>query len=108
MPYNQDLAEKIRQILVGTPDLKEMIAFGGISFLIGGNMACGVIGNELIVRVGPENHAEAVAQPNVRIFDMTGRAMRGWVTVAPSGLTGDSLNQWIFRGVEFAKTLPPK
>lgn len=83
--------------------------FGGIAFMIHGNMAVGVSGDELMVRVGKDAHDEAVALPGARMFDMSARPMRGWVAVAPEGFTRDEdFDAWIDRGVAFAETLPPK
>jgi TfoX/Sxy family transcriptional regulator of competence genes len=83
--------------------------FGGIGFLLNGNMACGVHDQELIVRVGPEHSAEALAQPYTRLFDMTGRPMSGWIVVDPPGCRSqEDLQAWLNQGIEFARTLPPK
>lgn len=109
MPYNEVLAERIRRALKGTRSLTEMNMFGGIGFLVRGNLACGVIGNEMMVRVGPDNHATTLREPHVRPFDMTGRPSKGWVVVRASGLKDDAaLRSWARRGVAFAKSLPPK
>jgi len=83
--------------------------FGGIAFMVNGNMAVGVSGDELMVRVGKDNHDEAVALHGARIFDMSARPMRGWVAVAPEGFAQDAdLDAWIDRGVAFAESLPSK
>jgi hypothetical protein len=83
--------------------------FGGIGFLIGGNMACGVNRENLIVRVGPEQYDAALAEPHVRPFDMTGRPMKGWIVVAPDGCATEAdLGSWIQRGVAIAQSLPEK
>lgn len=83
--------------------------FGGLSFLLDGNLAVGVIGDELIVRVGPDATEEALARPGARLFDFTGRPMTGWITVAPGALAEDgALAEWIDRGLAFAAGLPPK
>lgn len=83
--------------------------FGGIAFLHHGNMAVDVSGDDLMVRVGPDATAEALARPGVRIFDMTGRPIRGWVVVAGSAVTEDeALGEWIDEGHAFAASLPPK
>jgi TfoX/Sxy family transcriptional regulator of competence genes len=107
--YDDHLAQRIRTILKGRPGLSEQKSFGGISFLLNGNMACGVIKDELIVRVGPNKHSDLLAEPHARPFDFTGRPMKGWITVMPAGVTTDSdLDAWVQRGVEFAESLPPK
>ena len=83
--------------------------FGGVGFIVLGNMAVGVLGSDLIVRVGATEYAEALAQPHVRVFDMTGRPMQGWVLVASEGYAaGDDLRRWIDQGVAVALALPPK
>jgi TfoX/Sxy family transcriptional regulator of competence genes len=83
--------------------------FGGIAFMVGGNMAVGVSGDELMVRVGKESHDDAIALTGARTFDKSARPMRGWVMVAPEGIaTEEALLAWIDRGIEFARTLPPK
>ena len=109
MPYDQSLAQRIRDELNKLPGLQEKIMFGGIGFLVQGNMACGVHGQELIVRVGPECYEQAFSQPNTRPFDMMGKPISGWVTVAPKGYETESdLRNRVRQGVEFARTLPSK
>ena len=83
--------------------------FGGVGFLLGGNMACGVLNDDLIVRVGPDVYEESLATPHARVFDITGRVMKGWVMVAPPGYAEDTdLANWVERGITFARSLPPK
>jgi hypothetical protein len=109
MAYNTGLADDIRARIGSHPGLTEREMFGGIAFMINGNMAVGVSGEELMVRVGKDAHDEAVALPGARMFDMSARPMRGWVSVAPDGFaTDDDFDGWIDRGVSFAETLPPK
>jgi TfoX/Sxy family transcriptional regulator of competence genes len=109
MAYDQGLAQRIREELKDTPSLTEKEMFGGISFLINGNMACGVIKDDLIVRVDPANHEELLARSHARPFDFTGRPMKGWVTVSPEGYESDAdLKDWINRGLAFAQSLPAK
>jgi TfoX/Sxy family transcriptional regulator of competence genes len=110
MPYDEALAKRIRKALGRQPGLTEKEMFGGVGFLIRGNMACGVHGREMIVRVGPENHASALAEPHVRPFDLSaGRPAKGWILVEPAGLkTPAALNKWVGRGVTFARSLPAK
>jgi GNAT superfamily N-acetyltransferase len=85
MVYNKNLALMIRDVLGKKPGLIEKQMFGGIGFMIHGNMACGVINDDLIVRVGPDQYNEALAKPHTRVFDMTGRPMRGWIVVTGKG-----------------------
>jgi len=109
MAYNQDLAERIRAQLAPLQPYTEKSMFGGIAFFVNGNMACGVSGDTLMVRVGPASYEEALGQPHARPFDMTGRPMKGWVGVDPEGYASDeNLVDWIRQGVEFAATLPRK
>ena len=83
--------------------------FGGIAFMVYGNMAVGVSGDELMVRVGKENHDEAGALPGARTFDKSARPMNGWISVAPEGFaTDEQFDAWVDRGVAFAETLPKK
>lgn len=83
--------------------------FGGIGFMVRGNMACGVNKDDLIVRVGPDKYQEALDQTHTKVFDMTGRPMTGWVVVTEDGCQSeDDLAAWIQKGVDFALTLPPK
>ena len=109
MAYDVILAQRVRESLAGQPGLVEKVMFGGVGFLLHGNMACGVNKDQLIVRVGPDNYNEALAQPHTSVFDITGRPMRGWVMVSSDGYGSDvDLRAWIQRGVKFALSLPPK
>lgn len=109
MAYDQALAQRIRDTLPGIPGITEQKMFGGIGFMVDGNMACGVSNNDLMVRINPDDTAAAIAHPNVRTFDMTGRPMKGWVLVEPAGLQADDdLKRWVDQGVAFAQSLPPK
>lgn len=109
MAYDEGLAQRIREIIVEVPGLEEKKMFGGIGFLVRGNMACGVYKEDLIVRLGPDMNDEALADPHTRPFDITGRPMKGWVMVNADGYEADEdLNLWVQRGVEFSLTLPPK
>ena len=77
--------------------------------MLRGNMACGVNKDDLIVRVGPARYEEALAQPHTRVFDMTGRPMKGWIVVTPDGYeSDDDLKDWVQQGVDFALSLPAK
>jgi TfoX/Sxy family transcriptional regulator of competence genes len=86
--YDEQLAARVRTLLADRTDVDERKIFGGLTFLVAGNMSCGVNGNELIVRLDPEHEDEALARPHARPMDFTGRRMRGFVTVRPEGLTG--------------------
>lgn len=109
MAYDEGLAQRIRDSLQELPGLVEKKMFGGIGYMVHGNMACGVNQDTLIVRVGPERYGEALTRPYTKEFDMTGRPMKGWVVVVPEGIEEDSeLDQWIQQGVDFALSLPAK
>ncbi len=109
MAYDTKLAERVWAEIEREPGVTAKKMFGGVGYMLDGNMACGVTGNNLLVRVGPAQHARAMAQPHTRPFDMTGRPMEGWVVVEPAGFAGEGQFQdWIRQGVEFARTLPAK
>lgn len=109
MAYDEDLAERIRDELAPVADVVEKKMFGGVSFLINGNMAVGVIGDEMCVRTGSSEFETLLAEPGARIFDFSGRPMKGWVMVGPAGLATDqSFTRWVERGVGYASSLPPK
>jgi hypothetical protein len=109
MAYNKQTAQQVRDVLGEQPGLVEKKMFGGVGFLLHGNMACGVNKDHLIVRVGPDNYSEAVIRPHAHPFDITGRPMKGWVMVAPAGYANENdLTDWLQSGVDFALTLPPK
>ena len=109
MPYDDDLADHIRTLLAGRPGIREQKMFGGLAFMLNGNMACGIMGNELIVRVGKENYDDALSLPHTGVFDMTGRPMRSFLHVAAEGLASDDgLSEWASRGIAYAESLPPK
>ena len=109
MAYDEGLAQRIREALADADGLMERRMFGGIAFMLHGNMAVGISGDELMVRVGPDGYDEALAQPHARVFDMTGRVMRGWVVVAAEGIADDAaLDGWVQQGAEFARSLPAK
>src|SRR5512143_1796792 len=109
MAYDEMLGLRIRAALGVQPGLVEKKMFGGIGFLLNGNMACGVHKDNLIVRVGPEKSTAALARPHTRPFDMTGRPMVGWVMVEPEGCaTEPALKSWLEEGLEFARSLPEK
>lgn len=109
MAYDEGLADRARGLLAGRSGVREQKMFGGLCFMLGGNMAFGVLGSELVVRVGKENLEEALFLPHSRPFDMTGRPMRGFVYVAAEGLaTDEGLADWAGRGIAYALALPPK
>ena len=109
MAYDEDLAERVSNALAGVPGLEEKRMFGGVGYLVSGNMAVGVHKDKLIVRVGLEGFDEKMRMPFTVPFDITGKAMKGWLMVEPGGVVGEEdLKYWIDQGVNFAKSLPPK
>jgi TfoX/Sxy family transcriptional regulator of competence genes len=109
MAYDETLAARIRGRIGEHPAVSERKMFGGIAFMIGGNMAVGVSGRDLMVRVGKEAHAEALARPGARPFDLSGRPMAGWLVVAPEGFSDEAqFDAWVDQGVASAESLPPK
>lgn len=109
MAFDEGLAQRVREVLTDTEGLAEKRMFGGLAWLLDGNMAVAVLGPELVVRVGPDVYDEVLAERGVRPFDFTGRPMRGWVLVEQDA-TGEEaeLTAWIVRGLAFARSLPPK
>lgn len=110
MAYDEELAHRIRAVLADRDvDPIEQRMFGGLAFMVRGHMTVGVMGDELMVRVGKDGHAEAIGQPHARVMDFTGRPMRSMVVVAPTGFDDDAdLAAWVDRGLAFTTTLPPK
>lgn len=108
MAYDDSLAARVRALLADRADVAERKMFGGLTFMVGGNMCCGVNGDELIVRLDPEHEEEALARPHARPMDLTGRRMRGFVTVRPDALEGGQLDRWVREAIAFAESLPPK
>jgi TfoX/Sxy family transcriptional regulator of competence genes len=109
MAFDQGLAQRIREHLAPTGGATEKQMFGGLAFLVDGNMCVGVIGEELIARVGLDATGAALERPGSRLFDFTGRPMKGWINVAPDGLEDDdALAAWIDDALRFVHTLPPK
>ncbi len=109
MAFDELLAARIRDLLSGTEGLAEKRMFGGLAFLLNGNMCCGVHGDDVILRVDPQSAEEALREPHVRIFDMTGRPMKGWLLVGSEAVASDEqLRSWIGMGVQFAGSLPAK
>jgi len=108
MAYNEKLAERIRDEFGEIPFVEKKM-FGGVGFLVNGNLACGIHKENMIVRVGSEKRDKLLKKPHTRIFDITGRPMKGWLMVEPDGCkTAKQLSAWVKEGVEFALTLPPK
>lgn len=104
MAYDEGLANRIRTALGSRDDVAERKMFGGIAFMVAGRMACGVIHDDLMVRVGADRHEAALAEPHTRPMDFTGRPMRGMVYVEPAGVASDAdLARWVERAVTVAR-----
>jgi TfoX/Sxy family transcriptional regulator of competence genes len=110
MAYDEDLANRIRELIAGDPAVSETKMFGGLAFLIRGNMSVAASGEGgLLVRVSPEDTDELLGKPHARAFEMRGRAMQGWLRVDAEGVrTKRQLEPWVRRGVGYARSLPSK
>ena len=110
MAYDEDLANRIRELMAGEPDVTEKKMFGGLAFLVGGNMSVAASGQGgLMVRCDPEETDALVSKPHARRFEMRGREMQGWLRVDDEGIhTKRQLEPWVRRGVAYARSLPAK
>ncbi|MCP5518245.1 MAG: TfoX/Sxy family protein [Verrucomicrobiales bacterium] len=109
MAYDEGLAQRLREVFAKVTGAREKKMFGGLAFMVNGHLAGGVIGEALMVRVGPEAYARALERPHTREMDFTGRPMKGFVVVDPSGFeTDEQLADWVASSLEFVHTLPPK
>ena len=109
MAYDEKLAGRIRRVLGKRKALTERKMFGGIAFMLRGNMCCGVLNDELILRLGPEKADRALKNPHTRQFDITGRPMKGLIIVTPRGhRTDGALRKWVWLAADFAASLPAK
>jgi len=109
MAYDEQLAERVRTVLGARDDVTERNMFGGIAFMLGGHMCCGVNGDDLMLRLGDDAAEDALADPHTRPMDFTGRPMKGFVYVSSEGTgTAAALRRWIARAAEHVSTLPPK
>jgi TfoX/Sxy family transcriptional regulator of competence genes len=109
MAYDEGLAERIRDVLMDTPDIGEKKMFGGMAFMLNDYMFVGITGEQLMARVGPDNYEAALARPHVAEMDFTGRPMKGYVYVAPEGIEDEeALAYWVELCAAFIRTLPPK
>ena len=109
MGYDAATAERLRAHFAGRADVAEKRMVGGLSFVVNGNLCCGVNGSALMVRVGPDAREAVLAEPHVRPLEMGGRPVRGFVLVDPVGFSTDAaLTAWVQRGLDFVETLPAK
>lgn len=109
MAYDEMSAAWVRDLVKDIPGFDEKKMFGGVGYLLNGNMACGVNKEDLIIRVGLEGYESDLQEPHTKPFDMTGRPMTGWIVVKEEGYSSDNdLAVWVQKGVDFALSLPPK
>jgi TfoX/Sxy family transcriptional regulator of competence genes len=109
MAYSDELAERVRDVITGRSGISERKMFGGVAWMVNGNMACGVIGEDLMVRLDRDEADRALTEPHVGPMEFTGRAMRGFVTVHAAGIDDASgLGRWVDAGADFAASLPAK
>ena len=109
MAYDEALADRIRPLIGERGDVDERKMFGGITWMLQGNMACGVLGDDIAVRLLPEDADRALEEPGTRRFDMTGRPARGFIVVSGGAVGGDdALARWVNAGADYALSLPPK
>ena len=109
MAYDEALADRVSAVLASVPDVREQRMFGGIAFMVGGHMACGIVGDELMLRLGEEGADAALDEPHVRPMDFTGRPMGTMVFVEPAGIASEeALAGWVARALDHVSTLPPK
>lgn len=109
MAYSEELAERVREVIAARSEVTERKMFGGVAWMVGGNMACGVMGDDLLVRLDREDAERALREPDVASMEFTGRRMRGFVRVEPPATADPSdLGRWVDTGADFAAALPAK
>jgi TfoX/Sxy family transcriptional regulator of competence genes len=109
MPYDEGLAERLRELFSAHRNVTEKKMFGGIAFMVAGNMCCGVVNDTLMARVGPDHYEIALKRPHSRQMDFTGKPLKGFVYVAPEGIESDKdLADWVRLCTDFVTTLPAK
>ena len=109
MAYDKELAARVRKALAPYTGVVEIKMFGGLCFTVRGNMCCGVLNDDLVLRVSPESAARCLTEPHARPMDFTGRPMKNFLYIGPRGCANPrSLKKWLKRGIDFATSLPPK
>ena len=109
MAYDENLADRLRGAFGRVQSVTERKMFGGIAFMVRGNLCCGVIDDRLMVRVGPVSYEKMLKLSHAGPMDFTGKSMRGFVYVSPEGVrTAGQLQAWVQRGLDFVQTLPAK
>jgi hypothetical protein len=109
MAYDEGLAQRLREIFADRYEIGEKRMFGGIVFMLRGHMCCGIVGDTLMVRTGPDHYAGTLQRPHAREMDFTGKVMKGFVYVDPAGVEDEEdLQAWVALGVGFVNSLPGK
>lgn len=109
MPFSEAVASRLRTAIQGIPGVVEKKMFGGLAFMVEGHMCCGVVNDELMVRVGPDNYSACLELQGAREMDFTGKPLRGFIYVSEEGFsTASALQGWVERSLAFVGTLPPK
>ena len=108
MALDEDLADRMRAVLAGTGTVREVRMFGGLCFMLNGNMVAGTSRRGLLVRVGKDRHAQALARPGAKPMEMSGRPMEGYVFIDPPPPDERGLRDWLELAVTYVNTLPPK
>jgi TfoX/Sxy family transcriptional regulator of competence genes len=109
MPFDEGLYTRVEDILKGKINYEAKKMFGGICYLLNGNMLGGIINDSLIIRAGKDKHENLLKQEHTRVFDITGKVMKGWILVEPEGLTNEEeLWSWLTKGINYANSLPAK
>lgn len=108
MAYDLELADRVRKVISRKRGFAEKKMFGGLGFLLNGNICVGIWKDSLIVRLDPEEYETARQEPGVKEFDITGRPIKGWLMVLPAALKGKRLGEWVEESIDFVKALPPK
>lgn len=109
MAYDKGLAYRLEEYFEGRPDVEMKKMFGGLCFMVDRHMCCGIVGDTLMARVGPENYETSLTHPHAREMDFTGRAMKGMIYVSTEGIqSDDDLRYWVQLCEQFVESLPPK
>jgi TfoX N-terminal domain len=108
MSYDEKLAARIDELLKGKTNFTSKKMFGGIGYMLNGNMCIGIHKDDLIIRCNPADTDKLLAEKNVKVFDITGKPMKGWLLITPGGTRGNGLQQWFGRSLAFVQTLPAK
>jgi len=108
MPYDEKLAARVDELLKGKKNFAGKKMFGGIGYMLNGNMGIGIHKDDLIIRCDPADTDKILVEKNVKVFDITGKPMKGWLLITPEGTKGNGLQNWFKRSLAFVQTLPAK